>query len=161
MKRSILPALLALAFAWTCPAASLEKGMPFPKYTVTDAFGATNTLAADTRFVIVSSEKDVSAKVHAWLAPKGKDFLPSHKAEYVSDITPMPGLITTMFALPKMKKYPYKILLADDPQFAKTYPSQPGKIAVFTLDEQQHIAEIQFVGDGAAVEAIIAPAPAP
>ena len=67
-------------------AGMVEKGLPFPPYKVTDAFGATNTLSANTRFVIVSSEKGISAMVHDWLVAKDKDFLAAHRAEYVSDI---------------------------------------------------------------------------
>ena len=144
MRKLIAIASLAL-IARSALAAPVEQDQPFTPYTVTDAFGATNTLSRDTRFVIISSEKGVSARVNEWLQAKDKDYLPHHRAEYVSDITPMPGIITTMFALPKMKKYPYKILLSRDPEFAKTYPAKDGKIALFILNEDQRVSQIIYV----------------
>ena len=147
--------LLLLTLPFTTRAGMVEKGQPFPSYTVTDAFGATNSLSPTTRFVIVSSEKGISGRIHEWLVTKEKDFLAGHRAEYVSDITPMPTLIANMFAIPKMKKYPYKILLARDPGFAKTYPHAEGKIAVFVLDERQAVADILYLDAPAELDAVL------
>lgn len=132
-------------------------GQPFPSYTLPDQFDQTNTLARETRFVIIASEKDVSGLVNEWLKGKEKDFLSAHHIEYVSDITPMPGLITKLFALPKMKKYPFRLLLARDPKFAETYPHQPGRIALFILDDAQVVQDIQFLQKPAEIEAFVLP----
>lgn len=148
-------AVLWLAMAGAAGAENAEVGKPFPPYTVQDAFEQTNVLQKTTRFVIVASEKSVSEKVNEWLKTKAQDFLPRHTTEYVSDITPMPGIITELFARPKMKKYPFKILLARDERFAKTYPSQPGKIALFVLDDQQVLKELQYFTTPAEVEKAI------
>ena len=152
--RLILLALLSLTLA-SARAEVAEKGKPFPKYNVEDAFGNAHSLSNQTRTVIITSEKDISTKVNDWLKTAGKDYLPSHKAEYVSDITPMPGIITTLFALPKMKKYPFTILLADDENFAKTYPAQKGKIAVYTLDDAQVLKDVAYVATAAEVAKIV------
>ncbi len=148
-------AIVALALAGAVRAEVAEVGKPFPPYTVQDAFERTNTLKKATRFVIVASEKAVSEKVNEWLKGMGQEYLPYRRAEYVSDITPMPDVITEMFARPKMKKYPFKILLADDEQFAQTYPHRPGKIALFLLDDQQVLKEIKFLDTPAEVQKIL------
>lgn len=150
MKRIL--AGLCLAWAGAGWAEMVQVGRPFPAYTVQDAFAQTSTLQKATRFVIVASEKDVSGRINEWLTAKGADYLPGRKAEYVSDITPMPSLITEMFARPKMKKLPFKILLARDEAFARTYPSRPGQIALFVLDEQQVLAEIRYFPAPASLE---------
>jgi hypothetical protein len=126
-------------------AETVEVGKPFPAYNVKDAFDQPHSFSNATRFVVITSEKDVSGTVNDWLKTKGKDYLPGRKAEYVSDITPMPGI----------KKYPFTILLADDPEFAKTYPAQKGKIAVFTLDEKQTVTAIAHVATATEVETIL------
>ena len=146
-------AVLWLAGTGAVWADKAEVGKPFPPYTVQDAFEQTNVLQKTTRFVIVASEKSVSEKVNEWLKTKAPDYLPRHATEYVSDITPMPGIITELFARPKMKKYPFKILLARDEAFAKTYPSQPGKIALFVLDDQQVLKDLKYVATPAELEA--------
>jgi len=138
-----------------------ETGRPFPRYTLTDQFGRTNALSPETRWVIVASEKDVSGKINNWLKARPPSYLHQLRAEYVSDIEPMPGIITTLFALPKMKKYPFTLLLARDKAFAATYPSEKGKIALFALDDMQVLTSIRFLDTAEEVEqAITASVPA-
>jgi hypothetical protein len=153
MKKIIM--LSAILIAAASFADTAEVGKQFPSYTLKDQFGNTNTLSADTRFVIVASEKSISGKVNDWLKPKEEGYLASHKAEYVSDIEPMPGIITTMFALPKMKKYPFKLLLATEKSFAQTYPAQKGEIALFILDDQHMLKEIRYVDTAGEIEAVL------
>ena len=147
---------LMLLGATVSRAGQAEVGKPFPPYALPDAFGRTNRLNPSTRFVIVASEKDVSMRINAWLAKKGQEYLPTHAAEYVSDITPMPAIILALFARPKMRKYPFTILLARDEQFARTYPRQPGKIALFVLDEQQVLREIRHLDEPDEAGALLA-----
>lgn len=142
--KSVLMLFLAL-FAGLCRAEMAEVGKPFPPYTVQDAFGKTNTLQKTTRFVIVASEKAIAASLNEWIQTKGTNYLSEQRAEYVSDITAMPAFVTEMFARPKMKKLPFKILLARDEQFAKTYPRQKGKFTLFVLDDQHVLRAIQHL----------------
>lgn len=153
MKSVLLFSMLLLCA--TSFADRAEVGKPFPPYTLTDQFGTTNTFSPETRWVIIASEKSVSGKVNDWLKTKPADYLGSHAAEYVSDIEPMPGVITSLFALPKMKKYPFRLLLATEKSFAQTYPSEKGKIALFILDEDQKIQAIRYVDEAAEIEAAL------
>jgi hypothetical protein len=150
--KNYLSLFTVLLFASVTLADKAEVGKPFPSYTLEDQFGNTNTLSKETRFVIVASEKGVSEKVNEWLKPMEKGYLAAHKAEYVSDIEPMPGIITTMFALPKMKKYPFTLLLATEKSFAQTYPAQKSKIALFVLDENQVLTEIRYLDQPSEIE---------
>ena len=45
----------------------------------------------------------------------------------------MPSLITKFFALPKMKKYPFSVMLLDDTNKGN-FVKEEGKIIVYTLD---------------------------
>lgn len=160
MKKMLLLFVVLMASV-PAHAGMAEVGKPFPAYTLQDQFGHTNTLSPSTRFVVVASEKGISEKLNEWLKPKEPGYLAAHKTEYVSDIEPMPGIITRMFALPKMKKYPFTLLLATEKSFAQTYPHQKGKIALFVLDEQQVLSEIRFLDAPADVEAVLAAGSAP
>ena len=158
MRRFLLLCLLALPLA--VHAEPVEKGKPFPSYTLVNPHGVTNSLSSTTRFVILAAEKHVSGAVRDWLLTKEAGYLEAHKAEYVSDITPMPALITTLFALPKMRKYPFRMLLADDPEFATVYPRQADRITLFILDENQVVQDLLYLTKPSEVEARLA-APAP
>lgn len=153
MKKILI--LIAMMCASISQAQLAEIGKPFPSYTLEDQFGQTNTLSSETRFVIVASEKDISGKVNDWLKTKEPDYLAGLKTEYVSDIEPMPGIITSLFALPKMKKYPFKLLLATEKSFAATYPKQKGRIALFTLDANHVLTDLRFVETAAEIEAAL------
>lgn len=149
--------LLACCGWMAAEAAELKAGDPFPPYALEDAFGRTNALNPQTRAVLVASEKGVSERLTAWLKARDAGFLAAHRTEYVSDITPMPAIITHLFALPKIRKYPFPLLLARDPQFARTYPHQPGRIALFLLDGQQVITGLHFLEKPEEIEPLLAP----
>lgn len=138
-------ALIAVLLPLAGRAELVSKGQPFSPYTLPDPHGVTNTLKAETRFVIVASEMTISKSITAWLTAKEPGFLEARRAEYVSDITPMPGLISYLFAKPKMRKYPFRMLLAEDPSFAQTYPRKEGHLALFVLDDQQVVSDLHFL----------------
>jgi len=148
-------ALIALWLPLAGYAEPVSKGQPFPPYTLQDPHGVTNTLKAETRFVIVASEMTISKAITAWLKTKEPGFLEAQRAEYVSDITPMPGIISYLFAKPKMRKYPFRMLLAEDPSFAKTYPRQEGHLALFVLDDQQVVSDLHFLAKPEELEAYL------
>lgn len=136
---------------------TLQVGSPFPVYTLEDAHGQTNVLGAGTRAVLIASEKGVSERLTAWLKPRSPGYLEEHHTEYVSDITPMPSIISHLFALPKIRKYPFRLLLARDENFAKTYPRQAGRFALFLLDGQRTITGLHFLEKPEDLEPLLAP----
>lgn len=137
--------LMVLLLPLAGQAEPVKVGQPFPRYTLSDPHGGTNTLKASTRYVVIASEMPISKSITAWLTAKGPGFLDAFAMEYVSDITPMPGIISVLFAKPKMRKYPFHLLLADDPKFPTIYPRKEGHLALFVLDEQQAVKDIHFL----------------
>ncbi len=87
---------------------------------------------SETRYLLVSHDMETGKKANAALSPLGKDYLSSKKAVYMANIFGMPG-IGRMFAMPKMKKYNHKIILADDEALITRFPAQAGKVTVLTL----------------------------
>ena len=156
--RSMRLLLLLCVLVWPAVirAELVQKGKPFPAYALPDPHGVTNTLSRETRAVILSCEKHISGDITAWLKGKPAGFLETHRAEYVSDITPMPGLITTLFALPKMRKYPFRMLLADDPDFARIYPRQEDRITLFLLDENHVVQDLLYLAKASELDALLA-----
>ncbi len=51
----------------------------------------------------------------------------------MADISGMPSLISKFIALPKMKKYPFSILLLDDTN-KDNFTKEDGKIIVYSLE---------------------------
>ncbi|MGB5866634.1 MAG: hypothetical protein WBG69_02060 [Arcobacteraceae bacterium] len=112
-------------------------------FTLQDQFDKTHTVNSDTKTIIVSSEKATSAALNEFLGAKEKGFLENNNAVFIADISGMPSLITKFFALPKMKKYNYNILLIteeNDDRFSK----QEEKLTVYKL-ENGVITSINYV----------------
>ncbi len=97
---------------------------------------------SDTRYLLVSHDMETGKKANAVLSPLGKDYLSSKKAVYMANIFGMPG-IGRMFAMPKMKKYNHKIILADDAALIARFPQQAGKVTVLTISNDK-VASIAY-----------------
>jgi len=154
MKRKLnLAILLFLGLSvGALHAETVAVGSPMPSYTLADQFGEEHTLAKETRYVLVVSDRELSKQVNAWLAEKGEGYLGEQTMEYVSDISPMPKMVTKLFALPKMKKYPFKMLLWREDGMADTYPRQEGRLALFALDEDHMVTAIHYLATPADIE---------
>lgn len=55
----------------------------------------------------------------------------------------MPSLIAKFFALPKMKKYPFSVLLVDEEQ-TKKFSKQDDKITIYRVNEGK-ITSVNYI----------------
>ena len=127
---ALATAALSISLAFAGP---YEKGQSVESFQAKDQFETAFTFKpSDTRYLLVSHDMDTGKKANAVLSPLGKDYLGSKKAVYMANIFGMPG-IGRMFAMPKMKKYNHKIILADDAALIARFPAQAGKVTVLSL----------------------------
>lgn len=127
-------------------------GDRFEGFATQDQHGKSYTYEGGARLVVVSFEMDTGKAANGFLERQGADFLGRQRAVFVANIHGMPGIART-FALPKMRKYPHRILLADGEHFLDRYPSKENHLTVLELDEQGAIAAIRFVGKKEAASA--------
>lgn len=114
-------------------------------FAVKDAKGGDFDYAAGKlSFLIVSYEMQPAKTVNGYLEKKPSDYLETHRAAFLSDIHGMPG-IGRFFALPKMKKYPHRILLADSDTLLARHPTKAGRVTVFSFDDKGVITEIRHL----------------
>jgi hypothetical protein len=73
----------------------------------------------------------------------GADSLAARNAVYVADVSGMPALVTRLFALPSMRKRPYRILLDRDGTATRELPQASGKVTVLRL-EGLRITEVSY-----------------
>ena len=81
---------------------------------------------------------------NAFFEAQPADFLARHETIFLSNIHGMPG-IARAFAMPKMRKYPHRILIADGKDFLARYPTQEDQLTVLSLDAAGVITDISFV----------------
>jgi hypothetical protein len=156
MKFQSIKKLVAVLAA-SAAAISLSTAAPYQADSKVEAFTAKDQhekdftfKPADTKFLLVSHDMETGKKANAVLSPLGKEFLGSKKAVYMANVFGMPG-IGRMFAMPKMKKYNHRIVLADDAALIARFPAQAGKVTVLKLSDGK-VASVAYWTPG--VEAI-------
>jgi len=140
MKLLIMSLLLtSVLFAET------KVGESFPKLTLVDQYSKkTEVKTKGSATLLLSFEKDVSKQIKRYIDTKEKDFLVTKNIMYISDISSMPSFITSMFAIPKMKKFSFIVSLIYDEKEAKSLSRQKERVTVVTLKDNR-IKKIRFV----------------
>ena len=139
MKKLLLISLLSTIGLF----AQFHIGDTLPQITLKDQFDKEFTVSNQDTMIIMAFEKDISVAISDYLKKQPSAFLETHHTKYISDISSMPSLITSMFAMPKMKKYPFSVMLIND-DFGGQFDRQEGKITVYKLKKQK-ITDIQFI----------------
>lgn len=134
MKSIISLFILSSAVFASSLVTALEVGQAFPKLTLEDQFGEAHEIGQTDTLVIASFYRDVSEQIHEFLNEQPKSFLDDNQTKYISDISKMPGIITKMFALPKMREYNYKFMLNREDDFKDSYDTEEGKLTVYRLN---------------------------
>jgi hypothetical protein len=133
IKKSLLSLVIASVGVTLSLAAPYEKGQAIDIFTTKDQHEKEFTFQPkETRYLLVSHDMETGKKANTALTGLGKDYLGSKKAVYMANIFGMPG-VGRMFALPKMRKYSHRIILADDAALIAKFPAQAGKVTVLSL----------------------------
>lgn len=128
---------------------AFEVGSSFPEAVFENQYAEEVKVSAETKWLVFVAEKEISKQVTDYLN-ESKFNLDSVKAIYISDISAMPSLITKMVALPKMRKYGFKIALDRTGEVTRSWPKESGKATVVQL-EQMKVQQIKYLGSKAEV----------
>ena len=139
MKKILFTVLLFVATF----ANALSIGDSTPTFDIKDQFEKAHKISPDSKTILVAGDKGTSEILRDYLLTKDKGFLEANKSNYVADISGMPSLIAKWFALPKMKKYPFSILLVDEEQ-TKSFTKKEDTITVYTLTDGK-VSDIKFI----------------
>ncbi len=141
-----LPRLLFLGIllgVQMASAAPVAVGDAIPSLSAKDQHGAAYAFTNGTKFLLVAIEMDAAKAANQKLAAEGAGFLEKHGAAYLMDIHPMPG-IAKVFALPKMRKYPHRIVLIETKGVLNWAPSKPGHVTVLSLNPEGRVQKIAY-----------------
>ncbi len=123
--------------------AGFKVGDTFPTLHLSNQFEKQTDVTNKTRYILMAFEKDVSVETADFFKKQPKGFLEKKHLLYISDISSMPSLITSMFALPKMKKYPFPVLLINDDR-GEQFDKKDGVLTRYTLKHHK-ITAIDFI----------------
>ncbi len=92
----------------------LKVGDTLPPIELNNQHGQPITVSPTINTLIFSVEKSAADLLNDYLATQEGNFLKENNAYFLADISGMPGIITRVIALPKMRKRPYDMLLATE-----------------------------------------------
>lgn len=144
-----------LLLAATAGAEPLAVGSGLPELRLVDQHGEELAVDAATRRLVFSRDMDAGEIVKSALADDGALLLGRAGAVYVTDISRMPGLVTKLFALPAMKKRPYRIGLDRDGKATADLPATEGEVTVLAL-EGLSIVRVDRASSPEALRALLA-----
>jgi len=121
----------------------LVDGGEFPITALQDQHNESHAIGSDTRRVIFAASKHASQLVNDYLSTQSDNYLESRNTEFLADISEMPKIISSMFALPKMRDYPYRVLLASEAETLAMIPRREDAITLMTLRDRQ-VTDISF-----------------
>ena len=127
-------------------AAALQPGDSVPAITLKDQHEKPVAIAPDTRLIFFTAEMDGSRLMTNALATLPPGSLKDRNAIYIADISGMPGLVSSVFALPKMQKETYTVALIRDAKETASLPRKPGAVTVLSLDAGK-ISAVDFAQD--------------
>jgi len=122
-------------------AAPLAVGDPVPPISANDQHGTKFVFTNGIEFLLVATEMDCAKTANHKLAEQGTGYLEQHHAVYLMDIHTMPG-IARVFAFPKIRKYPERIVLVDSATMLTAFPMEPGRLTVLALTPEGRIRKI-------------------
>ena len=132
--------ILSVSFVF---ATTLKVGDTFTPLQLPDQFGKKhNVTTAQCTTIVIANNKDASVMTNNFLNKQAPTFLQEHHACYISDIHSMPSFITKLFALPKMKKYTFPVLLIYE-EDENIFPKKDDFLTVVKLKDNK-ITSIHF-----------------
>lgn len=123
--------------------------------TFEDQFGEQVSVTAQTQWVVFAYDKVGGDWVKDALIELNMTDLAAKNGVYVSDISAMPGLVTRMFALPKMRDYAFKIALDRDGKATAAWPRTEGTVTLMRLDAF-NVVELKQANSPEQVKAFVA-----
>lgn len=154
MKAAALMLLCLLSTA----ALAVEPGERLAPWTLLDQHDVPYTLSEQTRVLLVARDMDGAKLVNAALEGKPKGYLEQRQAIFLADVSRMPRIIATLFALPKMRDYSYRILLDRDARIAPRYQAGEGEVLLLQLDGLQVVSQQALTNTDDLRQALEAPA---
>lgn len=130
------------------------RALDLPTMTFNDQWDKQQNLDKDVQLVIVSTHKAGGQWVRQSFEAMSVSDLASKHWLYVADISNMPGLITRMFALPKMRDYSFAVALVRDESKIKDWPKKDAAVAVYRLHDLA-VESVEFFANQAALQAYL------
>ena len=109
---------------------------------VLDQFDKPMAVTKDTKKIIIAFSKQKGEEIKKYLENK-PTYLKDENALYFADVSAAPSFVTSLFMIPKFKKYSYSMGLIRDEEIAERFPSQEDMLTIISLKDAV-ITNIEF-----------------
>jgi len=145
--------MMLFLMAFAAVADPLTVGAPMPELELPDQHEKMHVVA-DANTILFAPNKAAGEIVHQSLGQGDSQSLKAKGIVYISDISGMPSFVTRMFALPKMRDYPYPVLLGYDKAETAMFPRREGQVTVLGVVSGK-IERIDFAESAAALNDLV------
>jgi hypothetical protein len=115
-------------------------------FTIKNQFGKPISLQNSTKKIIFVFTKPTGHLVREYLKKQDKTFLSKRDILFVADVSGMPSIIFSMFALPDFQKSPYDVLLLEDKNLSKSLENEQHKNEVMIIElDNKIVKNVKFV----------------
>ncbi|WP_438279760.1 FAD/FMN-containing dehydrogenase [Pseudomonas alabamensis] len=133
---------------------ALEPGDRLAPWTLLDQHERPYTLTPDTRVLLVARDMQGAKLIKAALAEQPVGYLEARGAVFVADIERMPTVISTLFAIPAMRGYAYRVMLDRQGRVAERYAVPDASVRLMRLDHGTLVAQETYVDAEALKQAL-------
>lgn len=151
-------AVLLLALSATC-AQAVEVGERLAPWTLLDQFDQPYSLNDELQVLLVARSMAGAKLLAAALDQQPKGYLESRKVVFLADISRMPSVIATAFAVPAMRDYNYRVMLDRSARIAPRYPVENDAVLWLQLQGGRVQAQQTFTRASTLHDALEALAP--
>ena len=151
-------AVLLLALSATC-AQAVEVGERLAPWTLLDQFDQPYSLNDELQVLLVARSMAGAKLLAAALDQQPKGYLESRKVVFLADISRMPSVIATAFAVPAMRDYNYRVMLDRDARIVPRYLVENDAVLWLQLQQGRVQARQTFTQASALRDALAALAP--
>lgn len=150
MKRAVFCLLCLLSVS----VGALENGERLQPWTLLDQHDQAYTLNDELRVLLVARSMDAAKLLDDALRGQPTGYLQQRHAVFLADISGMPAMIGTLFAIPKMRDYNYRILLDRDARIAPRYPADTASVLWLDLRDGKLQGQRSFTDARALAQAL-------
>ncbi len=125
-------------------AQAVEVGERVAPWTLLDQYDQAYTLNDQAQILLVARSMDAAKQVDAALQGQPKGYLEARHAVFVADIQRMPRLVATLFAVPAMRAYNYRVMLDRDARIAPRYPGPVDKVLWLQLANGKLVGQREY-----------------
>jgi hypothetical protein len=141
-------------------AATLGVGSELPAITLADQHDAQAVIGPGVRIVVLTRDMAAGDVVKEAFAGMDQAALDLRGVVYVADISGMPSLVASMFAIPKMRDRSYRVVLDRDGAATRDLPYAEGRPTVL-LVENGKIVRVAQPATGDQLRELLQPPSAP